>query len=394
LSLRATLALAATLLVGIVAGLWLGARSDIVDRVEDAFGIGQSASDEAVGVIEDTYFKDVGAEQLENASIRGMIKELRERYDDRFSHYFDPEQLKDFNEATSGSFSGVGLGVREVKRGLRVTSVFDETPAKRAGIEQGDEIVAVNGKSIAGKPADLTTAQIKGPPGTSVEVRVVSASGRGARTVELERANVKVPAVTGEIRTVKGRKVAYVRLASFSSGVHGELRAEIERLYRRGAEGLVLDLRGNGGGLLNEAVLTSSVFVEDGVIVSTSGRAQPDQEYEAAGKAIESKPTVVLINGDTASAAEILAAALAEHDVATLAGTRSFGKGVFQEVIELDNGGALDLTVGEYLTSEGRSLAGKGIKPEIVAKDDLDTEADEGLQRALEAVGGELGQGR
>lgn len=394
MSPRATTALAVGLLIGVVAGMWLGARTNVIDRAEDFLGVDQSASDEAVGVIEDSYFKQIDTERLENASIRGMVSELRDRFDDRFSHYFDPEQLKQFNEVKTGTFSGVGLSVREVKRGLRVTNVFADTPAKRAGIEEGDEVVAVDGKSIAGEPADLATGMIKGPAGTSVELKVISPSGQRARTLKLERAEVQVPVVTGRLQTVDGRKVAYVRLASFSTGVHGQLRAEVERLYRRGAEGLVLDLRGNGGGLLNEAVLTSSAFVEDGVVVSTSGRSQPDKEYRAVGDALKPRPAVVLINGDTASAAEILAAALSEHEIATLVGTRSFGKGVFQEVIELDNGGALDLTVGEYLTSEGRSLAGKGIKPQVSAEDDLDTKVDEGLQRGLQELGGELGQGQ
>jgi len=384
--------LAVGLVVGALVGLWLGSQSD-------GFGVGelggeQTPSDEAADVIEDSYFKQVDQERLDDASIRGMVSELRERYDDRFSHYFDPGQLKSFEESTSGSFSGVGLSVREVKRGLRVTTVFDETPAKRAGIREGDEIVAVDGKSIAGEPSDVSTALIKGPPGTTVKLEVRSATGGRARTLSIERAEVEVPVVRGKLRSVDGRKLAYVQLAGFSEGAHGELRNEIERLFRRGAEGLVLDLRGNGGGLLNEAVLASSVFVEDGVVVSTSGRAQPDQDYRAVGKAVEPRPTVVLINRDSASAAEILTAALAENNLATVVGTRSFGKGVFQEVIELDNGGAIDLTVGEYLTSKGRSLAGRGIRPDVPAKDELRTPTDEALQRGLQVLGRELGRGQ
>jgi carboxyl-terminal processing protease len=387
-------ALAAGLIVGVLVGLWLGGQWGDLDGVDDLFGGGQTAGDEAVEVIEDTYFKQVDAEELENASIRGMIRDLRERYDDRFSHYFDPGQLRQFEQATSGSFSGIGLSVREVKQGLRVTTVFDDTPAKDAGIREGDVILAVDGKSIAGEPADLATGMIKGPPGTTVTLRVLRPSNGEMRSVELERAEVRVPVVEGELRRAGGREVAYVQLAGFSEGAHGELRSELERLYRQGAEGVVLDLRGNGGGLLNEAVLTSSVFVDKGVIVSTSGRTQPDKDYRAVGGSLDPRPTVVLINRDTASAAEILAAAIEDHDLGTIVGTRSFGKGSFQEVIELDAGGAIDLTVGEYLTSEGRSLAGEGIRPAVRAKDRLSTTEDEALQRGLDVLGRELGEGR
>jgi carboxyl-terminal processing protease len=196
--------------------------------------------------------------------------------------------------------------------------------------------------------------------------------------------------VQGDIRRAGPEKVAYVRLAGFSEGAHGELRDAIERLYQRGAQGIVLDLRGNGGGLLNEAVLTASVFIEDGVIVSTSGRTQPETDYEAVGGALDPQPMVVVIDRNTASAAEILAAALSERGLATLVGTRTFGKGTFQEVIELDHGGALDLTVGEYLTSDGESLARKGIRPDVRASDRRGTPSDEGLRRGLDVLGREL----
>ena len=137
-------------------------------------------------------------------------------------------------------------------------------------------------------------------------------------------------------------------------------------------------------------MLTSSVFIEDGVIVSTSGRTQPQTDYEAVGGALDPQPMVVLIDRNTASAAEILAAALSERGLATLVGTRTFGKGTFQEVIELDHGGALDLTVGEYLTSDGESLAGKGIRPGVRASDRRGTPSDEGLRRGLDVLGREL----
>jgi carboxyl-terminal processing protease len=363
----------------------------LIDRVSEAVGGGADRTSEARGQIEDSYFKSVGGDALQNASINGMIRELRDRYGDKFSHYFDPSALREFEAATSGHFSGVGLTVSEVKGGLRVASVLPNTPAQRAGIKPGEVITRVDGHSIAGKPADVSATQIKGPPGSAVELRVVAPHSRAARDVDLKRASVEVPAVQGRIARAAGRKVAYVRFATFSSGAHGELRSTIERLDRKGAQGLVLDLRGNGGGLLNEGILAASLFLDKGeLVVSTDSRTMGHRDYDAVGDRLEPRPMVVLINHDTASAAEILASAVADHHVATTVGTRSYGKGTFQEVIHLDAGGALDLTVGEYLTADGISLAGKGIKPDVRASDRPSTRTDEGLRRGLDVLGRKL----
>jgi carboxyl-terminal processing protease len=367
----------AGLIIGLAVAVLTGMLTGVLGGDDD-----RDAVSEAQETIEDNYFEAVDAGQLSEPAIDAMVRDLRRRFDDRFSHFFTADQLEDFNAATSGRFSGVGLTVNEIPKGLRVASVLPETPAKRAGIEPGDVIVAVDGKSIEGVPSDVSTARIKGPAGTEVELSVIAVDG-GKRDVVVERAEVRVPAVDGEIRTSEGRKLAYVRFATFSEGSHGELRETIERLDRRGAEGLVLDLRGNGGGLLNEAVLSSSVFVEDGTVVSTESRTQGDRDYEAVGNALDARPMVVLINRDTASAAEILAAALETYGLATVVGTRSFGKGTFQEVIPLDAGGAMDLTIGQYLTADGTSIAGEGVKPEVRAADDPRTDADEGLDAAL-----------
>jgi carboxyl-terminal processing protease len=233
-------------------------------------------------------------------------------------------------------------------------------------------------------PAEVATARIKGPPGTEVELRVVPVSGAPARSVELKRASVQLPVALGQLRRAGTNKVAWVRYLTFSQGAHGELRSTIERLYRRGAQGLVLDLRGNGGGLLNEGVLSASQFLPKGeLVVSTDGRSTGHREYRAVGDPLPRHPMVVLIDRHTASAAEILAAALADHHLATIVGTRSFGKGTFQEVLKLDAGGALDLTVGQYFTASGASLANKGIRPDVQAADREQTRSDEGLRKAL-----------
>jgi carboxyl-terminal processing protease len=383
---------------GLVLGLLAGAAIALgVALVTNQFEDDDSPADQAREVIEAHYFREVDPDALEGSSVRGMVEKLRQRYDDRFSHYFGPKALEELNAATSGQFSGVGLTVSEVKEGLRVASVLPNTPAEDTSIKRGDLIVAVDGESIAGKPADVSAAMIKGTPGTEVELRVKPIDGGPAQDVTLERADVRVPAVDGKIMTVGPRgdrhSVAYVRYATFSEGSHGELRDTIERLYNDGAEGLVLDLRGNGGGLLNEAVLSASIFVEDGVIVSTSSRASGDTDYEAVGGALQQRPTVVLTNRDTASAAEILSAALDDYGLATLVGTRTYGKNTVQEVLNLPAGGALDLTIGEYVTSEGESLADRGVEPDVAAKDDPRTREDEGLDAGLDELDSQLDPG-
>jgi carboxyl-terminal processing protease len=378
-------AVAIAFVVGIVAGGQVGA---IRDAVDDVFGNqGQDATAQAINLIHDDYFHTVDDNDLENASIGSIIDHIKKRYGDRFSHYFTPTEYDRFRQGSS--LSGVGIAVNEVGRGLRVATVYKHTPARNAGIQAGEVITAVNGSPIAGKDVDTVTSQIRGPAGTKVTLTVASRDGK-SREVTLTRREVNIPQVVGHIETVNGVKLGYVRLAGFFPGAHGELRKEVENLYSQGAQGLVLDLRGNGGGLLTEAVLVSSIFVPSGTIVSTHGRTQSTKTFEAAGDPLPRHPMVVLINGDTASASEIVTAALEQSGLATVVGTTSFGKGTFQEVMPLKNGGALDLTVGEYLTRNGTSINGTGITPQVKAKDNPSTKPDEGRQRALQVLDQEL----
>jgi carboxyl-terminal processing protease len=386
---RRTLVIATALLVAFVVGIVAGGQVDAIrDRVDDVFGNqSQSATSQAIDVIHDDYFHTVDQKDLENASIASIIAHIKHRYDDRFSHYFTPSEYDRFKQGSS--LSGVGIAVNEVPRGLRVATVYKRTPAREAGIQAGEVITAVNGHSIAGKDADAVTTQIRGPAGTKVTLTIAALDGK-KRDVTLTRREVEIPQVAGHIEKVNGHKVGYVRLAGFFPGAHGELRKEVEHLYSQGAQGLVLDLRGNGGGLLTEAVLVSSIFVPNGVIVSTHGRTQNTKTFDATGDALPRHPMVVLINGDTASASEIVTAALEQSGIAKVAGTTSFGKGTFQEVIPLNNGGALDLTVGEYLTRNGTSINHVGIAPQVKAKDIPSTKPDEGLQQSLQALAPQL----
>jgi carboxyl-terminal processing protease len=384
-AVRATV-IVLSLVAVLAAGLYIGGHpGGLPDPLKDAFVDENAAvSADAADLVEDNFIRKVPDERLQNGAVRGMVDSL----DDRFSHYFSPRENKLFRESVGGQFSGVGMTVIEHKRGLLVTGVYKDTPARRAGIRPGDVITKVNGTSIAGQSSELATARIKGKEGTFVTLTVRS---RGKEsTLRLKRARIEVPVVAGRVERRGGNRLGVIAIASFTNGVHGQLRKEIARLLQRKVRGFVLDLRQNGGGLLDEAVLVASTWVRDGVIVSTKGRTRPRRVLEATGDAIVTQPTIVLVDRGTASASEIVTAALKERVHSKVVGRRTFGKGVFGQVFDLSNGGALDLTLGNYYTPSGRNLNGKGIAPDVRTVDDPKTARDEALDRALAVLRAEL----
>jgi carboxyl-terminal processing protease len=372
-------------LIALAAGLWLGGHPEsLPEPIRDAFVSDDRAlRAEVVDTIEENFYKRVDEDELDEASLEGIVRAL----DDPFSHYISPKDAKRFQESIEGEFDGVGMTVEEDRRGLRVLNVFDGSPARRAGIRKGDLITAVNGRSIAGVNSEIATARIKGKPGTRVRLEVVAAGSKRRRELRVTRERIEVPVAQGRVVTREGRRVGVVELLSFSSGAHGLLRQEIDELMRKGAKGLVLDLRGNGGGLLREAVLVSSVFLENGKIVSVRGRARPERTEEAQGNSIDKDiPLVVLVDGGSASASEIVAGALRDRKRASVVGTPTFGKGLVQEVKPLSNGGVLDLTVANYYLPSGKTIGRDGIKPQVRARDRPKTRRDEALPVALDVL--------
>jgi carboxyl-terminal processing protease len=340
--------------------------------------------------VQDDYVRKLSRKELADAAIKGMVGSLG----DQFSSYFTAEEYARYQEVTESRFSGVGLSVVGVDEGLRITRVYDGSPAKRAGLKPGDLITEVGGKSLRGVPEDTAVARVKGPSGSQVRLTVERDGKPFQRNVT--RATVSIPVVESRMERDGGRKVGYVALASFSSGAHGEVGAAVRKLREDGAKGLVLDLRGNPGGLVREAQLVASAFIPEGTIVSTKGRAVQPQKLEATGDPVAGDlPMVVLVDRGTASSAEIVTGALKDTDRAEVVGTRTFGKGVFQEVVPLTNGGALDITVGQYFTPNGTNLGkglkpGQGVRPQIQAEDDPDTQVDEALRTGLKALAPEL----
>jgi carboxyl-terminal processing protease len=392
--LIAILAALAPLLL--LAGIWLGGHpSDLPGFMRSAFVSDHETLvvGEALDRIAHDYYRPVKQSQLSNASIAGAVASL----EDRFSHYLSPSEFRGFDEPAR--FTGIGVDVNShpTPRGLLIEEVFDSSPAARAGLKAGDVIVAVDGRGLAGRSAAQDTRLIKGPPNTTVRLAVERREHGHPRvfTVTATRATISEPVVASAMRVVHGVKLGIVRLATFSAGAHGEVADAVHKLLGEGARGIVLDLRANGGGLVEEARLVASVFVAHGTIVTLRGRTQSTQTFTAAGGAIPASiPVVVLVDGDTASSAEIVTAALQDHARATVVGTHTFGKGVFQEEEPLANGGALDITVGEFFTPNGRNLGGGGVKqgagviPEVKVLRGVDGE--HGLDVALDTLAAKL----
>lgn len=388
------LAVLAALLFLLFVGIWLGGHPrDLPGFIRGAFVQNHQTLvvNEAIDHIAHDYYRPVSKGQLSDASVAGAVASLR----DRFSHYLSPSEFRGFNEPAS--FTGIGVEVNPTpeRGGLRIARVFDSSPASRAGLKPGDLIVAVNGLSLKGLSGQRDTTLIKGPPNTTVHLKVKRRVGRRTTTLQVSatRATISEPVVASTTRTTQGVKLGVVRLATFSIGAHGEVNDAIQHELHAGARGIVFDLRANGGGLVEEARLIASLFLPKGaIVVSTRGRTQPSQTLRAAGDPISSAiPVVVLVDAGTASASEIVTAALQDHRRATVAGTHTFGKGVFQEEEPLSNGGALDITVGEYFTPNGRNLGGGGVKqgagidPEVhIPPGEVDT--PRGLDIALETL--------
>jgi carboxyl-terminal processing protease len=393
---RGAVAFAVALIVFLCAGLYLGGHpSSLPGFLRDAFVAEPGGlTAEAAQAIEDNYYKPVGSTELGNASLQGMVRQLRKRNkEDRYTEYLSPESRESFNQQIEGRFSGIGLSVIEVKKGLRVAEVFPHSPADQAGIEVGETVVSVEGESIAGLPSAEATAKIKGPEGSEVTIGVRDKQGK-VRELTLERAEVSLPNVSSTVEKVDGRKLGYIRFLSFSEGAHALIAEAVRKLEKKRAQGIVLDLRHNPGGLLDEAVLCASVFLPEGeVVVSTKARTQGESVHKTVGGNLPARPLVILIDGGTASAAEILAAALADDAGATTVGTRSYGKGLFQEEEGLANGGAIKLSVGAFYTPGGVNLAeSHGIHPEVKVADNPKTAVDEAEQRALGVLAGQIGR--
>lgn len=295
-------------------------------------------------------------DKLIDGAVRGLLGAL----DDPYARYYDEESFGELNSMLDGGFSGIGVVLEEKPRGLIVVSVFENTPAASAGMEVGERIISVDGKPVGDRPIDVIVEMIKGDEGTDVTLGLAGGS-KGKREVTLTRRRIELPNLEARLLAGGG---GYIRMRQFTTDISEDVRTEVAKLLEQGAQGIVLDLRDNPGGLLNEAVNVASVFMEDGEVVSVKERGEKPRTYQAKGDAFESVPLVVLVNRGSASASEIVAGALQDADRATLVGQQTFGKGTVQTIHRLDAGGGVKYTTAEYYTPSGDSIEDVGVSPD------------------------------
>ncbi len=299
--------------------------------------------------IQQDYVEETHPDELILGAINGMVHTL-----DPYSQYMTPEQYKAFREETSGEYHGIGVEISATEEGLRVIRPYPGSPAEKAGIRPGDLIVSVEGVAISSIGPDEAISRIKGRRGTKVRLGVLREGWEEPREFLVERDQIRTHAVSWAMLE---DGYGYVRISQFQERVAEDVRKAIKAMSKQGdLKGVVLDLRGNPGGLVDEAVRLCDLFIDHGVIVTTRGRGEPEVERARRGGTLRDLRLTVLINGGSASASEIVAGALQDHGRAIIVGEPSYGKGSVQNIIRLENDGALRLTVAKYYTPSGRPI--------------------------------------
>ena len=344
------------------------------------------------------YVDPIDDEVLVESAVRGMVADL-----DRHSQYLDAQEYEEIRISTSGSYSGVGIEVSTEDNAIVVIAPIDGTPAQRAGIISGDEIIAIDNIDVDKDNLNETIGRMRGRPGTNVILSVQRDEEENARVFSLQRETIKVASVQKELF---GPDLGYVRISQFTEttarevgDVIDDLVDEIQRRDGSSLTGLVLDLRNNPGGILDAAVDVSDLFLDSGVIVTADGRT-PESRFSkdaSGGDILDGANIIVLVNAGSASASEIVAGALQDHDRATILGTSTFGKGLVQTVMPLSKGRAIKLTTSRYYTPSGDSIHETGISPDVVIDGSpdfpgasmsaqVDRENDDQLMQAIELL--------
>jgi carboxyl-terminal processing protease len=384
--------------------LGMGAAIMIASCAITAFTVSaryQSANEalfrDVLSVVNQRYIDQMPGDSLLKHAALGLVDQLNDPY----ARLYSPAELAEFTSTNLGHYGGIGLSLEERDGLTVVVQVFPNTPAERAGFQDGDVLTAVDGDSTRGWPLEKTTGRLRGPIGSKVRVTFRNEDDSKPHVVDLERAQVRVPAVPYE--TLIG-SVGYIPINSFAETTSSEVSAAVKRLQQQGAKSFLLDLRGNGGGVVEQAVRTVDIFVKGDLLVATQKERGDVTTYRTddAGD-LRPLPVIVMVDEGTASASEIVAAALQDHGRAAVVGAPTFGKGIVQSTFRVAGGHVLKLTTGEWLTPSGKSLhrrrtpGGRGIErdsagvhPDVVVRNDTFTSGERALVEALRPHGREF----
>jgi carboxyl-terminal processing protease len=340
------------------------------------------ALDQVRQAIATAYYRHVPSSLLALPSIDQILAELGDPY----TEYLSPDEYEKLEDRLTRTHYGVGLTVSPAEDGLMVTSSL-QGPAREAGIRPGDVIVSINGRPTASIGFERSVQLMAGEYGTIVNLTVRRPGASESIAFTVVRRAVPAPAVKARLMRTEGHRIGHIRLNAFSEHAAERLEQATTRMVSEGAEALVLDLRGNPGGLLAQAIRVTSLYLESGEVGSTAGANQEARHLSVGGAPVEpDAPMAVLVDDHTASAAEIVAAALRDNERAVVVGVRTYGKTTVQSLLPLSNGAALRLTTASYLTPDGKSLAGRGLKPRVRAHDDIRTRPDEGVVTAARVL--------
>lgn len=330
-------------------------------------------------LIDNYYVEDKNLEDLVDSAIKGMLNDL-----DPYSSYMSPNEYEEMQIEFDGEFGGIGIVITVRDEKLTIVSPIKNTPGDRAGLKAGDIITAINGKLTSKMSQEKAVDLMRGEPGTKVVLTISREEKEEDFKVEITRANVEIPYVEHNMET---DRIGYLSIYQFAKEVGYKTNDALKDLENQGAEAIILDLRTNPGGILDEAVKVASNFIDEGRIVSVKSREGEDEIYNAVSDidAID-LPMVVLINEGSASASEIVAGAISDYERGQLIGQKTFGKGTVQTVIPLGDGSALRLTTARYYTPDGNFIHEQGIEPDIMVEYDAEEEEDKQLQKAIEIL--------
>ena len=338
---------------------------------------------EVLEKIQKEYVEEVDQAETMDAAINGVLQSL-----DPYSGYMNPDVFRESQQETTGEFGGLGIEVSMEAGVVKVISPIDNTPAAKAGVKAGDYIVKIDGEQVQGKTLMEAVNLMRGPVGTSIEITIRRKGLKKAKIIKITREIIQIQSVVS--KHIKN-KVGYLRLRSFNQNSGSQLKKEILKIEKnKKTIGYILDLRNNPGGLLSQAVNITDFFLDHGEIVSTKGRKIRENRkfFAEKGDQINGKPLIILINGGSASAAEIVAGALQDQKRAILLGEATYGKGSVQSIIPLRNKGAIRLTVSKYYLPSGKSISEVGVKPDIKVEEEgeefsINSENDNQLNYAV-----------